>query len=55
MFECWALINGEWIKGWDCGVDKQSRTAFRPIDNMETVHYVELVNYSKYKPNGDAK
>lgn len=39
MFECWAMINGEWLRGWDCGA-VDSNIAFRAECDIETVYYV---------------
>lgn len=53
MFECWALISGEWIKGWDVGLNKDTKlNAFRPDHDMESVYYVTdaELSYTKYKP-----
>lgn len=53
MYECWALINGIWIQGWDVGTQKGiGATAFRPLFDMTQVFYVaeEDLCYAKAPP-----
>lgn len=36
MYECWAWIDGEWVKGWDVG-DTENGIKFRPRDCMKDI------------------
>lgn len=53
MYECWAWIDGDWVKGWDVG-DTAGHIAFRrkaPVNGVVRIKEATLISYSKDKPN----
>lgn len=53
MYECWAWIDGEWLRGWDVG-DTENGIKFRPEQCMKDDYQIDSwqTDYSKhYKPN----
>lgn len=57
MYSCWGniLIDGEfqWVKGFDCGVDMNTRlVCFMPEDDSRTKYYLlnEDLCYEYEKP-----
>lgn len=53
MFECYGFVNGEWIKGFEVGIDaKTGLYVFFVSDNVRQRYYLKEseLNYSKEKP-----
>lgn len=53
MYEAWGLVNGEWIKGFEVGIDSKTQLyVFFVSDNVRQRYYLKEgeLNYSKEKP-----
>lgn len=53
MYECWAWIDGECLRGWDVG-DTDGGIKFRPRDCMKDTYEISPLDhlvYSKTKPS----
>lgn len=53
MYDCWGLVDGSWIKGFELGVDvKTGLYVFFVSDNVRQRYYLKEseLNYSKEKP-----
>jgi len=53
MFDVWGLVEGEWIKGFEVGIDaKTGLYVFFVGDNVQQRYYLKEneLNYSKEKP-----
>lgn len=50
MYECWGLVEGEWIKGFEVGVD--SKTGLYVFFNERQRYYLKESElfYGKEKP-----
>lgn len=53
MYDCWAFVEGEWIKGFEVGVDtKTGLYVFFVGDNVRQRYYLKESElfYGKEKP-----
>lgn len=47
MYECWAWIDGEWVKGWDVG-DTENGIKFRREDCIKDVYEISPLDHLVY-------
>lgn len=53
MYEAWGLVEGDWIEGFEVGVDAETGLyVFFVNDNVRQRYYLKEseLNYSKEKP-----
>lgn len=53
MYDCWGLVEGDWVRGFEVGIDATTQLyVFFVADNVRQRYYLKEseLNYSKEKP-----